>query len=112
MRLYRPANHYSSTFQHCGPNRIWEKHRKIISFLSISLTKFEQQFINSVAGRSVAKVGNDMDPCTTDIQPLVVPYPADLDRRIVLVDTPGFNIDDNVDEVEILKRVAVWLGDT
>jgi hypothetical protein len=51
-----------------------------------------------------------LEPCTTDIQPFVVPYPCDLDRNIVLVDTPGFNTNGDADEVEKLTGVADWLG--
>jgi len=36
-------------------------------------------------------------------------YNLEHDRRLVLVDTPGFD-DTNVSDSEILRRIAVWLA--
>jgi len=65
-------------------------------------------FINAAAGRDVTTVGHGLNPCTTTIQPVIVPYPGDPTRRIVFVDTPGFN-DISDDDVKILRRIVDWL---
>jgi len=66
-------------------------------------------FINVAAQREVAPVGNDLESCTSTIQPIIVPYPGDPTRRIIFVDTPGFD-DTYVDDTEILRRIAVWMA--
>jgi hypothetical protein len=59
------------------------------------------------------KVGLDLESCTSKIEHLVIdpiPYHPKLkDRRIVIVDTPGFD-DTFEDDGEILRRISVWLA--
>jgi len=66
-------------------------------------------FINVAAGAELASVGNDLESCTSTIQPIIVPYPGDPSRRIIFVDTPGFD-DTYVDDAEILRRIGVWMA--
>ncbi|PVF94277.1 hypothetical protein CPB86DRAFT_828699 [Serendipita vermifera] len=63
-------------------------------------------FVN-VASGSTLRVGDGLESCTQDIQ---ASNPFMLDgKQIVLFDTPGFD-DSNLDDVEILRRVAVYLS--
>jgi len=66
-------------------------------------------FINAAAGRTVAPVGHDLQSCTTVIQHVIVPCPGDSTRRIVFVDTPGFN-DTWVGDKKIFGRIVDWLA--
>ncbi|KAH7914568.1 P-loop containing nucleoside triphosphate hydrolase protein, partial [Hygrophoropsis aurantiaca] len=66
-------------------------------------------FVNTATGKQETRVGHDLESCTSNIQHVVVPYPPDPSRRLVFVDTPGFD-DTYVDDTEILRRIAVWLA--
>jgi hypothetical protein len=59
------------------------------------------------------QVGHDLKSCTNILQHAVIPeipnYPLFKDRRIVVVDTPGFD-DTYIEDREILRRIAVWLA--
>ncbi|KAG6916084.1 hypothetical protein DXG01_008513 [Tephrocybe rancida] len=55
------------------------------------------------------KVGNGTESCTTHLQHVFLPHPTDRTRRIVIVDTPGFD-DTHISDSEILRRIAVWLA--
>jgi hypothetical protein len=58
------------------------------------------------------KVGHDLRSCTATLQPFVDRSPPRREsgpRRLVLVDTPGFD-DTNEENPEILRRIAVWLA--
>ena len=57
-----------------------------------------------------------MTSCTQKLQHYIIEIPEDSphkdalpNRRLVLVDTPGFD-DTNVSDAEILRRIAVWLA--
>lgn len=65
--------------------------------------------INQIAGREAVIVGHDLQSCTSSIQHVIIPHPTDSGRRIILVDTPGFD-DTYVDDAEILRRIALWLA--
>lgn len=67
------------------------------------------QFINAAAGQNVTSVGHGLSSCTSKIQAISIPYPRDTTRRIVFVDTPGFD-DTFIEDTEILRRIAVWLA--
>lgn len=54
-------------------------------------------------------VGHDLRSCTSKIRHVIIPHPKDPTRRVVLVDTPGFD-DTYVDDTSILKLIAVWLA--
>ncbi|KAH7925402.1 hypothetical protein BV22DRAFT_1034079 [Leucogyrophana mollusca] len=66
-------------------------------------------FINTAAGADLTKVGHSLESCTAALTHAIVPYPYDRSRRIVFVDTPGFD-DTYEDDAEILRRIAVWLA--
>ncbi|GLB36105.1 putative 50S ribosome-binding GTPase [Lyophyllum shimeji] len=65
--------------------------------------------IHTVAGSSRATVGHGLKSRTGAIQHFVIVHPSDQTRRLVFVDTPGFD-DTYVDDSEILRRIAVWLA--
>ncbi|KAH7908655.1 P-loop containing nucleoside triphosphate hydrolase protein [Hygrophoropsis aurantiaca] len=69
----------------------------------------KSSFINTAIGRDVTTVGHDLKSCTAEIVHAITPYPSDPTRRVVFVDTPGFD-DTYVDDSEILRRIAVWLA--
>ncbi|KDR69850.1 hypothetical protein GALMADRAFT_145236 [Galerina marginata CBS 339.88] len=71
-------------------------------------------FINTVLKHPKMLVGTDLDSCTAEIAVGCIEnidevrYPNLKARRILLIDTPGFD-DTQQDDYEILKRVATWL---
>ncbi|KAH7925403.1 hypothetical protein BV22DRAFT_440452 [Leucogyrophana mollusca] len=69
----------------------------------------KSSFINTAAGGNFTTVGHDLKSCTAEIIHAIVPYPADPSRRVVFVDTPGFD-DTYTPDSEILRRIAVWLA--
>jgi len=62
-------------------------------------------FINAAAGKTIVTVGHGLDSCTTDVEPVVVPYPENPDRSIVFIDTPGFN-NTFAEDTEIVRRIS------
>ena len=53
------------------------------------------------------RVGHDISSCTSTLQYAIVDdYKG---HRVIIVDTPGFD-DTYEDDVEILRRIAVWLA--
>ncbi|TFK28455.1 hypothetical protein FA15DRAFT_61719 [Coprinopsis marcescibilis] len=64
-------------------------------------------FINEYIGKTVARTSPEYNSCTPNVEAYL--HTLSSKRRIVLVDTPGFN-DSHEDETEILRRVAVWLA--
>jgi hypothetical protein len=94
------------------PRDIPVTHRKKndIVILVLSVTGAgKSTFINAAAGRDAAGTGHKLTSCTTKIQPVFVPHPSDHKRRIVFVDTPGFN-DTYVDDTAIENRIDAWLA--
>jgi hypothetical protein len=56
------------------------------------------------------QVSDDLKSCTNNLQHTYISNcPRLEDRRIVIVDTPGFD-NTYVEAREILRRVAVWLA--
>ncbi|KAF8959528.1 P-loop containing nucleoside triphosphate hydrolase protein [Flammula alnicola] len=64
-------------------------------------------FINTLLGRSAVAVGHSMHSCTAKIEPIVENLTGTA-RRLVIVDTPGFD-DTYVDDSEISKRISSWM---
>lgn len=94
-----------------GPTGVGKSTVRSLSLTDFQLIYSEQQFINSAAGQNVTIVGHDLKSCTAKIEAIAVPYPSSEDptRRIVFVDTPGFD-DTFIEDTEILRRIAVWLA--
>ncbi|KAF8076626.1 P-loop containing nucleoside triphosphate hydrolase protein [Lyophyllum atratum] len=76
----------------------------------------KSQFINTLLGENRMVVGHEMTPCTTELDYTVIePIPANGShlpslpgRRLVIVDTPGFDNGYEKD-TEILRLLALWL---
>ncbi|KAG6884075.1 hypothetical protein C0993_001631 [Termitomyces sp. T159_Od127] len=66
-------------------------------------------FINILIGQEVASVGHELQSHTANIQHFTLLHPDYPNRRIVIIDTPGFD-DSDIDDREILRRIAVWLA--
>ncbi|EAU93487.1 hypothetical protein CC1G_12081 [Coprinopsis cinerea okayama7 len=64
-------------------------------------------FINTYLGEERARTSDSLNSCTPEVKDYHHTLPSK--RRVVLVDTPGFN-DTHEDEAEILRRVSVWLA--
>ena len=57
-------------------------------------------------------MGHGLKSCTATVQPFIVNLSPDEfgdPRRLVLVDTPGFD-DSYEEDSEILRRISVWLA--
>ncbi|KAF8159709.1 hypothetical protein B0H34DRAFT_858458 [Crassisporium funariophilum] len=68
-------------------------------------------FINIAAGIEEATVvGHGLKSCTQNVQ-VVHCFDKVQNRRVVLVDTPGFD-DTNLSDLDILKLIATWLKRT
>ena len=63
-----------------------------------------------LVGREVTRVGHSLASCTYKVEPFIITRDND-PRRIVLVDTPGFD-DTFLDDTEILRRIAIWLANS
>jgi hypothetical protein len=98
-------------FQNHGPNWCRKKHCKYFCVLhGLPQDNSYFQFINYIAGKKpeVAEVGHDL---TTQLCPKVIDSSRSASlsgRRLVLVDTPGFD-DTCVDDTVILHRIGLWL---
>ncbi|KAG6852882.1 hypothetical protein C0991_008395 [Blastosporella zonata] len=66
-------------------------------------------FINTLIGQEVASVGHELQSHTAHIQHFTFIHPSLPNRRVVVIDTPGFD-DTDIDDREILRRIAVWLA--
>ena len=62
-------------------------------------------------GKSVAYVNDSVESCTQEVQAFVCLHPDGSERKIVLVDTPGFD-DSGCTDYEILKIITEWLVKT
>ncbi|KAH7925412.1 hypothetical protein BV22DRAFT_440991 [Leucogyrophana mollusca] len=93
-----------------GPGLVrWEPREGDITILLLGQSGAgKSTFINTAAGRVVVPVGHGMTTCTTKITPVVVSHPTDKSRRVVFIDTPGFD-DTWVGDRETLKRIVKWL---
>ncbi|KAJ2915295.1 hypothetical protein MD484_g5098, partial [Candolleomyces efflorescens] len=69
--------------------------------------------INNFLREKVMPVGHGLNSCTQEIQCASITLPEDHpiwpNRRVVLVDSPGFD-DSERGEFEILRKIAVWLA--
>ncbi|KAG6907316.1 hypothetical protein DXG01_009435 [Tephrocybe rancida] len=92
-----------------GSFRGWEEH----SEPNLVPTKFSEshhtKFINILIGQEVASVGHELQSHTAHIQHFTFRHPDLPNRRVVVIDTPGFD-DTDIDDREVLRRIAVWLA--
>ncbi|KAG1904146.1 uncharacterized protein F5891DRAFT_1140549 [Suillus fuscotomentosus] len=107
------------------PRKVWEGKQQIeevgdvpldeerpddIIILVIGVTGVgKSTFVNTAIGKVVTPVGHGLESCTSRIQHAFCACPSDPSRRVVLVDTPGFDNTFGHDS-EILRRIAVWLA--
>ncbi|KAG0693792.1 P-loop containing nucleoside triphosphate hydrolase protein [Suillus ampliporus] len=85
--------------------------QRIISFSVLGLTGAgKSTFINTAVGKDTTPVGHDLQSSTQHIQHAICACPGDPSRRVVLVDTPGFDNTFIEEDSEILRRIAVWLA--
>ncbi|KAG1740782.1 uncharacterized protein EDB91DRAFT_1052936, partial [Suillus paluster] len=69
------------------------------------------QFINTAVGRNGDGVGHALESCTQIINCVTCLRPNDNSRRIIFVDTPGFNNEsDDLPDWKILKDISEWLA--
>ncbi|KAK4450488.1 GTPase IMAP family member 4 [Podospora aff. communis PSN243] len=64
-------------------------------------------FASVASGDKTLKVGHSIYPCTQD--PKAIPCKMPDGRKVVLIDTPGFD-DDNRSDVQILEDIAKWMA--
>ena len=86
--------------------------KSTVSFLGFNSSQCRSlipppQFINKAAGLETAEVGHCLESCTHQIQ-VVRCFDKNQNRRIVFVDTPGFD-DTNISDFDIIQLVADWL---
>ncbi|GLB39694.1 putative 50S ribosome-binding GTPase [Lyophyllum shimeji] len=77
------------------------------SFLSFASGAGKSTFINKLFGQDVAKVGHRLRPETTEVQHYILRHPQHSDRRLILVDTPGFD-DSGAGAPAIFTRILAW----
>lgn len=70
---------------------------------------FFLQFANLASGSEDLEVGSDLISCTSECQ-LSKPFTVD-GRKVVLVDTPGFN-DTEMSDTKVLRMIAAFLERT
>lgn len=66
------------------------------------------QFVNAAANMDATTVSHDLESCTKEISIVPIPFSENPTRRVILVDTPGFD-DTWLPDTEILRRIAEWL---
>ncbi|KAG6914646.1 hypothetical protein DXG01_016120 [Tephrocybe rancida] len=70
----------------------------------------KSSFINTLlGGANIACVGHTLESQTQQIQHIKLPHPHQPGRRLIILDTPGFD-HSTVNDQEILRRIAVWLA--
>ena len=99
-----------------GPTGAGTSTARAPCFNDVFLPDFTQisplQFINIIAGKEVTTVGHDLKSCTANLLPVVIgSLQSDLlkDGRLVLLDTPGFDVYPNVNGADILDGIGSWL---
>ncbi|KAG6833273.1 hypothetical protein H0H87_009448 [Tephrocybe sp. NHM501043] len=74
----------------------------------ISDTSITPKFVNHLVGQSVMTVGHNIKSQTEQVSHYTVPNPRNRRRRIMLVDTPGFD-DYKIEDRDILDKIVHWL---
>ncbi|RDB29622.1 GTPase Era [Hypsizygus marmoreus] len=65
-------------------------------------------FINTAVGKEVTRVGHELKPQTQKVRFFPVTHPKDRSRRVIFVDTPGFN-DTHIEDSETLDHILKWM---
>ncbi|KAG5634395.1 hypothetical protein H0H81_002121, partial [Sphagnurus paluster] len=67
-------------------------------------------FVNALVGEEVAKVGSGLDSETTEVQHYFMPALNFPGKRVIVLDTPGFDYSDpKVPDDQIIEGIATWL---
>ena len=69
------------------------------------------QFIDLLTGQLGQRAGNSLASVTSNIEATRLSFPSDPKKKIVLVDTPGFD-DTTRSDMEILSMISHWLKTT
>jgi len=91
------------------------KENDIVILVTGALCAGKSTFINALLDKAHMPVGTQMTGCTTDIDyevidPIPVNDPRLNDRRLVIVDTPGFdNARSSLNDTAILEKIVDWL---
>jgi len=68
------------------------------------------QFIRAATGVEV-DIGNELEPCTSEISMIKLSDHGLSDNDIMFIDTPGFDTLE-VSEADVLKQLSEWLRKT
>jgi len=97
-----------------GKSTVRRKFGSVSSAPKHSLLPYLLQFINNVLEHlnadERAVVDDGFTACTSRVEHYAVPL-KDSGRRLVLVDTPGFD-NDQLDSAEVVRRIATWLEES
>ncbi|KAF8998862.1 hypothetical protein BDQ17DRAFT_1428240 [Cyathus striatus] len=68
-------------------------------------------FINTLFNDDVTAIGYGQNRCTTNLKPIIYPrrFGSAISRRLIVVDTPGFDENSPGEVVNLLTRVSVWM---
>lgn len=98
-----------------GPSGAGKSTVRLIEIMESLPSNPALQFINAVLGQNAMVVGYEIESCTSDITSAEVDtskflraFPWLKNRRLLLIDTPGFD-DTYKDDSKILKSIAKWL---
>ncbi|PPQ72512.1 hypothetical protein CVT26_004027 [Gymnopilus dilepis] len=86
----------------------------------VGKSTFVKHLIEGKLPKTVVRIGHDLESCTSELQPIPIPFDIATnalpgvklegkDRRLVIVDTPGFD-DTYENDSAILQRIAEWLA--
>ena len=70
-----------------------------------------EQFINMATQRTAARVTHGLGLGTWTVQAVSCSHPDDYRKKVVFVDTPGFDSTE-MDDVDVLAQIARWLTKT
>ena len=102
-------------FRLMGPTGVGKSTIRASCFNNILLQEFKLrlQFISIIAGKEVTTIGHNLKSCTANFLPIVIgSLQSDLlkDGRLILVPgTPGFDLNCNVNDADILEGIRFWL---
>ncbi|KAG5650253.1 hypothetical protein H0H81_000149 [Sphagnurus paluster] len=69
----------------------------------------KSSFVNVLVGKEVAKIGHETESETTLPQHYIIESLSSAERRVIVVDTLGFN-DDVREDDEIVRRIGRWVA--